>query len=127
MAVNLKLVRLGVCRISIGIRESIVALVGVDRLKLHRVLGGEGVEVGLDDLAFASLIAEGQGCADEFPSCLLHGLVETVLVLGLAMSVGAISMLASHNGGENAGNIRAGNSGAGNRQAGDDAGETHSD
>ena len=126
VAVDLELVRLSVCRIAVGISEGVVALVWVDRLKLHRVLGSEGVEVGLDDLAFAGLVAEGQGCADEFPSCLLHGLVEAVL-LGLAMAVGTISILARYNGGENLGDLRASNSGAGNRQTGDDAGETHGD
>ena len=126
VAVNLKLVRLGVCRITVGICEGVIALAWVNRLKLHRVLGSEGVEVGLDDLAFAGLVTKGQGCADELPSSLLHGLIEAVL-LGLSMAVGTISVLASYIGGENGSDVRAGNSGTGNRQTGDDAGETHGD
>jgi hypothetical protein len=126
VAVNLEVVLLGVFSVSVGIRESKVVARWLNRLPLHRVLGSEGVEVGLDDLALTGLVAESQSRADEVASSLLHGLVKTVIIL-LVVAVGTISMLASCWYGSNMVCVRAGNGGAGKRQAGDDAGETHSD
>ena len=58
VAMDLKVVFLGVCRISIGVLESEVVAGRFNRFPLHRVLGSEGVEVGLDDFALTSLVAE---------------------------------------------------------------------
>jgi hypothetical protein len=93
VAVNLEVVLLGVFSVSVGIRESEVVARWLNGLPLHRVLGSEGVEVGLDDLALTGLVAESQSRADEVASSLLHRLVKTVIVL-LAVAVGTISMLA---------------------------------
>ena len=58
VAMDLKVVFLGVCRISVGVLESEVVAGRFDRFPLHCVLGSEGVEVGLDDFALTSLVAE---------------------------------------------------------------------
>jgi hypothetical protein len=84
VAMNLEVVLLGVCRIAVGILESEVVAGWFKRFPLHRVLGGEGVEVGLDDFALTSLVAESQSGTNEFPTCLLHGLVKAVIVLAMA-------------------------------------------
>ena len=58
VAMDLEVVFLGVCRISVGVFESEVVAGRFDRFPLHCVLGSEGVEVGLDNFALTSLVAE---------------------------------------------------------------------
>lgn len=78
VAVNLKLVLLGVCGIAISIVKGEVVARWFGRLPLHGVLRGKAVEVGLDDGVFLRRVPESQSSSHKLLSCSEHRLVEAI-------------------------------------------------
>jgi hypothetical protein len=86
VAVDLKLVLLGKRSNSVTPCEGEVVARGLCRLPFHSILGGDRVELLLNDLGLNGLVSDRQSSTNEVPSSSTERLEQTCLLASIALS-----------------------------------------
>lgn len=79
MAAKVLVIPLCILDNGISLVKSEISLAWLRRLPFHGILGGDGSKVSrvVDDFPFRCIIADGEGCPDEFTSLGDEGIMET--------------------------------------------------
>lgn len=93
VAMHLQSVLLGKRNMTVCIGKGEVPAGRLGGFPFLRVLGGDGVEVLVDDCGLGGFVAQGQGGANEGPVTLAHGMVEGVVFCCIVGTAGALQFV----------------------------------